>query len=651
MADSDEASTKVYARVRKLMPWEEQKLGCKWNCENNTLQNYIDNGGRDNKSYRFSKVFPPASTNPQVFDKVCAPLLNKVMQGYNAILIAYGQTGSGKTFSMLGKPRLNIVGLLPMCLHWLLDQDKVESIHLSAIEAFGHHVAKIGLYDLFSKENDTMDWTKKKGNPNLDPKEGITKIHLQSKEEATDNLLSAHARSHFAPTGKNPESSRGHIAFIISLKINNGDDSQTVNMLLVDLAGSEGDSALKGDFAKKASQATITARRLEGGCINTGLSQLQVIFGELASRGHLSRTIGNGLRRILHPFINNQTYLSVIFCISPSFANRMTTESTLKFASRACRIKTQPVKAKVKTNWKKVVEKMKETMKQKEIQLHNMEEEMQEYVDVAKHSEMETQELKSVLEKLYQRLWQRVDGVHEIFEKSGALDHIDVEHIRESLPAVPQFTSQPSHHEGGASKELMRKLTCRRETIMDLQMQLQGSFEQLQTAMAHDDPMLVVHNLELISSDSTIPDFDMVAAKHEVEKDLKLLDENHEQHNARDEQCLEIVFQDQLSFMEQVRDNAIGGAMAPEDMGSLENGGASRKVLLSEESLNQLQQMEMLKSELAQMKLDKKMLEEELEHQKIVAQEMQNSHSLALASALEKKPKEDKHTRRFFVMG
>ena len=48
---------------------------------------------------------------------------------------------------------------------------------------------------------------------------------------------------------------------------------------------SEGESAFTPDFKGSVDKATLMVRRLEAGTINTGLSQLQVIFNELRFKG------------------------------------------------------------------------------------------------------------------------------------------------------------------------------------------------------------------------------------------------------------------------------------------------------------------------------------------------------------------------------
>merc|ERR1719361_1967480 len=53
------------------------------------------------------------------------PLLDRVLAGFNAVMIAYGQTGSGKTYTMLGKEKLSIEGLIPKCLQFFADDPNV----------------------------------------------------------------------------------------------------------------------------------------------------------------------------------------------------------------------------------------------------------------------------------------------------------------------------------------------------------------------------------------------------------------------------------------------------------------------------------------------------------------------------------------------
>ena len=352
-------SLQIYARVRGLMPWEPKKVSLK--VVGNTVQN---KAGKIINSYDFKKVFKPESTNEQCFKIIAMPMISNVLKGFNAVLIAYGQTGSGKTYSMLGKPKLGIVGMLPRMLEYMVKQKQVSRVELSAIEAFGHHVAKIFLFDLYDGDNQVKDWSLKKGITTLEMSRANS-VDIKDAQDAHDKIIYAHAGSHFAPTGKNPESSRGHVSFIAKIHQELGNHEKQISyFVMVDCAGSEGETAFTPEFKAKVSAQVLLCRRLEAGTINTGLSQLQVIFSQLRTKGKISKTVGNGLRRVLHPYINTKTYLSVLFTLSPSVNNAKATESTLKFAVTAGMVKVKPIQTKGKVNFKSLVAELKAHIEQ-----------------------------------------------------------------------------------------------------------------------------------------------------------------------------------------------------------------------------------------------------------------------------------------------
>merc|ERR1712176_1298139 len=115
-------------------------------------------------------------------------------------------------------------------------------VELSAVEAFGHHVAKIFLFDLFDKANQVKDWSLKKGITTLEMAKANS-VDIKDANDAHDKIIFAHAASHFAPTGKNPESSRGHVTFVATVH-QKSESSHTINtsyFVMLDCAGSEGE--------------------------------------------------------------------------------------------------------------------------------------------------------------------------------------------------------------------------------------------------------------------------------------------------------------------------------------------------------------------------------------------------------------------------
>lgn len=51
--------------------------------------------------FTFDRVFPPTTTQLEIYEDVGLPIVQDVLQGYNGTIFAYGQTSSGKTFTMV----------------------------------------------------------------------------------------------------------------------------------------------------------------------------------------------------------------------------------------------------------------------------------------------------------------------------------------------------------------------------------------------------------------------------------------------------------------------------------------------------------------------------------------------------------------------
>ena len=167
----DGATVQIYSRVRKLMPWEPKKISVKV-MSDTVIQNHTQKGSHE---YSFNHIFGMKKDNEAVYKKMCKPMIKKVLEGYNAVLIAYGQTGSGKTHTLVGKPEQNVKGVLTMSLEALINEKTVKSVFVSGVEAYGTHVSRIELFDLFNPTNVGTDWTSKKGNASADPHKAATK--------------------------------------------------------------------------------------------------------------------------------------------------------------------------------------------------------------------------------------------------------------------------------------------------------------------------------------------------------------------------------------------------------------------------------------------------------------------------------------------
>jgi len=104
---------------------------------------------------------------------VAQPLLNDILDGYNATIFAYGQTASGKTFTMEGPEGSNIAnnemtGIIPRVVNQLFDlilssfEDHIEfTIKVSFIEIYMEKIR-----DLLIHEEDEIEEITIRHNPN-----------------------------------------------------------------------------------------------------------------------------------------------------------------------------------------------------------------------------------------------------------------------------------------------------------------------------------------------------------------------------------------------------------------------------------------------------------------------------------------------------
>lgn len=54
------------------------------------------------RRYEFPVVLGPEAIQADVYDSAVAPMLDRILQGYNAAFLCYGSTGSGKVRSRQG---------------------------------------------------------------------------------------------------------------------------------------------------------------------------------------------------------------------------------------------------------------------------------------------------------------------------------------------------------------------------------------------------------------------------------------------------------------------------------------------------------------------------------------------------------------------
>ncbi|XP_059056646.1 kinesin-like protein KIF23 [Achroia grisella] len=228
--------------------------------------------------YTFREVFPPETSQQEVFDKVALSLVEGLVKGKNGLLFTYGVTGSGKTFTMTGES--NNCGVLPRCLNIIfktindcqahkyvfkpdkmnmfdiqteaeamlerqqelhkfktgkknhsnpdlamssrdvtkiegLNEDNQYAVFVSYVEVYNNSVFDL-LEDGPPSKTPSAKLIREDGARNTYV-HGVTEIEIKSAEEAFDAFYLGLKRKRIAHTSLNAESSRSHSVFTIRL--------------------------------------------------------------------------------------------------------------------------------------------------------------------------------------------------------------------------------------------------------------------------------------------------------------------------------------------------------------------------------------------------------------------------------------------------
>ncbi|XP_077515058.1 uncharacterized protein LOC144125494 [Amblyomma americanum] len=325
------SNIKVAVRVRP--PIESvQRSGDQpsWITRENTI--YMESG-KINTFYTFDHVFDSTSTNRDVYDKYCHPIVESVMQGFNGTIFAFGQTSSGKTHTMMGTT--SQPGLIPLAINAIFNiienvPEREYLIRISYIEIYNENIM------------DLLDTTCGKNLQIRDNADGqpiivdLTELTVGSKEEIQTAMNAGERLRHVASTVANQRSSRSHTIFRMviesSLRDDGGDRAVTVGQLnLVDLAGSER-SEQCGEAGERFRESTR---------INLSLTFLTQVISKLSrgDRGHVSFR-DSKLTRILRNSLGGNAHTAIVCTVNPFCADQ--TLRTLQFASSAKKIKNTP---------------------------------------------------------------------------------------------------------------------------------------------------------------------------------------------------------------------------------------------------------------------------------------------------------------------
>ncbi len=340
-----------------------------------------------NSFFTLDTVFPPTTSNEQVFDSVGNRMLRGVMKGYHGCIFAYGQTSSGKTYTIHGVP--SSPGIVPQAVQYIFDY-----IEDHPNKEFVLRVSYVEIYNEIINDLLNPSATRLKIRENREKGvyvQGLKEEIVMSAQQVLALIAAGESHRHIGRTNYNAVSSRSHTLFRLIIessaieqrrgKKKKGARILTSTLNIVDLAGSE--NAVKAGSAKRIK---------ETGYINKSLLTLGHVIFKLAekSRGHIPYR-DSKLTRILQNSLSGRAFISIVCCLSPSTGNIEESIQTLKFAARAKKIKNvvsvneKLDQATLLEKYREEIEKLKRTLAEVKSaetdrkRLQAMEEEREEY--------------------------------------------------------------------------------------------------------------------------------------------------------------------------------------------------------------------------------------------------------------------------------
>lgn len=289
----------------------------------------------------FDKLFDESCTQQSIYENTTKPLLDSILDGYNATVFAYGATGCGKTHTISGVPQDPGIIFLTMRELFSKIEEQGESKHfdvsLSYLEIYNETI------------RDLLQPDANNGRP-LMLREDANKRMLVSNlsthkpvsvEQVMEMILLGNSNRTVSPTEANATSSRSHAVLQINVvqrsRVADINENHTFATLsIIDLAGSERAAATKNRGVRLSEGANINKSLLAlGNCINA--------LCDPRRRNHVPYR-DSKLTRLLKFSLGGNCKTVMIVCVSPSSHHFDETLNTLKYANRAKEIKTKVVR-------------------------------------------------------------------------------------------------------------------------------------------------------------------------------------------------------------------------------------------------------------------------------------------------------------------
>ncbi|ESK97519.1 kinesin family protein [Moniliophthora roreri MCA 2997] len=293
------------------------------------------------RRFMFDKVFDGEACQQDVYEATAMPLLQGVLDGYNATVFAYGATGCGKTHTISGtEADPGIIYLAMADLFQRIEDRKDEwltEVVVTFLEIYNEEIrdllAEPGTNaprgGLSIREDKTVKVA------------GLVELSPKSAEQVKEIVLLGNTRRTQSPTHANETSSRSHAVLQIHVTQSPRTASLTeqktmATLSIIDLAGSE----------RAAATTNMGQRMVEGANINKSLLALGNCINALCESGGAIRHVpyrNSKLTRLLKFSLGGNCKTVMIVCVAPTSHHFDDTHNTLIYAERATKIKTKVV--------------------------------------------------------------------------------------------------------------------------------------------------------------------------------------------------------------------------------------------------------------------------------------------------------------------
>ncbi|XP_055384684.1 kinesin-like protein KIF12 isoform X2 [Condylostylus longicornis] len=309
-------------------------------------------GSQSVKLFTYNVVFEPGATQEDILEySGIKKIVEMAVEGFSCTAFCYGQTGSGKTHTLTGPPELFIGkpdpadsrhGLIFRSFLYLFQmlKDRSETnfiLKASFLEIYNEKVIDL-LNPGSARKPLAVRWSKKSGGFFV---ENLFTVDCEELDDLLAVLEEGMRNRSVGSHQMNEHSSRSHTILTVHIV----SEQQTENGVFlskhgkinfVDLAGSE--------MTKKTLSEGKTLE--EANNINKSLMVLGYCIASLSDSkkrsGHIPYR-DSQLTKLLADSLAGNGVTLMIACVAPSEFNYSETINTLRYASRAKRIRTKPI--------------------------------------------------------------------------------------------------------------------------------------------------------------------------------------------------------------------------------------------------------------------------------------------------------------------